>query len=71
MVEVEKWIAFNTPFDRLYLYGDDLPLHVSYGPENSGQIIIMSKLPGQKQLMPKVVKLSDFLDQDFILYFKK
>lgn len=71
MVEVAKWIAINTPFDRLYLYGDDLPLHVSYGPENSGQIIIMSKLPGQKQLMPKVVKLSDFLDQDFILYFKK
>lgn len=35
MIEVAKWIAANTPFDRLYVYGCDRPLHVSYGPEHS------------------------------------
>ena len=29
---VANWIATRTPFDRLYFYGDDRPIHVSYGP---------------------------------------
>jgi hypothetical protein len=31
--EVARWIAAHTPYDRLYLYGDERPIHVSYGPE--------------------------------------
>jgi len=41
MLEVAKWIVANTPFDRLYFYGDDRPIHVSYGPEHSRRVIWM------------------------------
>ncbi|MEF8747084.1 MAG: DNA phosphorothioation-associated putative methyltransferase [Candidatus Accumulibacter propinquus] len=33
MSEVADWIIANLPFDRLYYYGRDRPVHVSYGPE--------------------------------------
>lgn len=35
MYEVADWIIANLPFDRLYFYGADRPIHISYGPENS------------------------------------
>jgi hypothetical protein len=34
-LEVGHWIVANTPFDRLYFYAADRPLHVSFGPEHS------------------------------------
>jgi hypothetical protein len=33
MLAVAQWVVENTPFDRLYFYGKDRPIHVSYGPE--------------------------------------
>ena len=33
MREVAEWIIANLPFDRLYFYGADRPIHVSYAPE--------------------------------------
>lgn len=39
MREVADWIAANTPFDRLYFYGENRPVHVSYGPERKGEYI--------------------------------
>jgi hypothetical protein len=35
-LEVAHWVVANTPFDRLYFYGNDRPFHVSYGPEHKG-----------------------------------
>jgi hypothetical protein len=35
MREVADWIVANLPFDRLYFYGADRPIHISYGPQNS------------------------------------
>jgi len=35
---VARWLARNTPFDRIYVYGDDRPLHVSHGPEAAGLV---------------------------------
>jgi DNA phosphorothioation-associated putative methyltransferase len=35
MREVADWIIANLPFDRLYFYGPDRPIHISYGPQNS------------------------------------
>ena len=35
MREVADWVIANLPFDRLYFYGDDRPIHLSFGPENS------------------------------------
>jgi len=39
MHEVAVWVIENTPFDRLYFYGSDRPIHVSFGPERTGQIV--------------------------------
>ncbi|WP_334162668.1 hypothetical protein [Phenylobacterium sp.] len=33
------YIASALPFDRLYIYGDDRPIHVSVGPEMAGSIV--------------------------------
>lgn len=54
-LELAKWVSNNTKFDRLYFYGDKLPIHVSYGPEHSRQIVTMSMGKSGK-LIPKVVK---------------
>ncbi len=35
------WIAKHLAFDRLYFYGDDLPLHVSAGPDNLKMVVSM------------------------------
>lgn len=32
MEEVADWIIANLPFDRLYVYGKDRPIHLSYSP---------------------------------------
>jgi hypothetical protein len=37
--EVARWIHDHRPYDRLYLYGDDLPVHVSFGPEHTRSVI--------------------------------
>jgi len=50
-----KWITTNTKFDRLYFYGDKLPIHVSYSPDHSRQIVTMNKGKSGK-LIPKVIK---------------
>lgn len=44
MGRVALWVARNLPFDRIYFYGSDRPLHVSVGPQNSRAIVSM--LPG-------------------------
>lgn len=41
-VDVARWLVEHTPFDRLYLYGRDLPLHVSWGPDDSRLVVEMS-----------------------------
>ncbi len=52
MLEVAQWVVAKTPFDRLYYYGSDKPIHLSYGPENSREIITMDFIRGGR-LMPK------------------
>lgn len=61
MLEVAQWVVANTPFDRLYFYGDDKPIHVSYGPNHDRQIVRMSPSKSGR-LMPKVISESSFLD---------
>lgn len=61
MLEVAQWVATNTPFDRLYFYGADQPIHVSYGPEDSRQIVSM--LPGPSgRLLPRNLSVNAFLE---------
>jgi DNA phosphorothioation-associated putative methyltransferase len=42
MEEVALWVAANTPFDRLYFYGKDRPIHVSYSATPARQFIRMT-----------------------------
>lgn len=60
MLEVAQWVVANTPFDRLYFYGADKPIHVSFGPNHDRQIVrmILSKAGG---LMPRVISSDVFL----------
>jgi len=54
MYEIAKWVAENLPFDRMYLYGRNRPIHLSYGPDQSRFIQIMNtrkdgrRLPGKR-----------------------
>lgn len=59
MREVAQWVVTNTPFDRLYFYGPDLPIHVSYGPENNRQVVQMMK-GKQGRLLPRVIVIDEF-----------
>jgi len=62
MLEVARWVAANTPFDRLYFYGSDRPIHVSYGPEQSRQVVRM--IAGKTgRLIPRVTSLQEFLER--------
>ncbi len=54
MREVARWVARNTPFDRLYFYGNDLPIHVSFHPEPHRQVVIM-RATAAGRLVPRVV----------------
>lgn len=56
MREVADWISENTPFDRLYFYGEDRLVHVSYGPEFKGDYIEMVMM-GSGQIMPRKICL--------------
>ena len=55
MREVADWVAENTLFDRLYFYGEDRPIHVSYGPEQKGEYIDLVMTESGKQV-PKIKK---------------
>jgi hypothetical protein len=39
--DVALWIVENLPFDRLYFYGEDRPLQVSAGPDESRALMAM------------------------------
>jgi len=39
--KIAVWIAETLPFDRIYFYGDDRPIHVSIGPDNSKALVAM------------------------------
>lgn len=43
MREVAEWVIANTPFDRLYFYGSDQPIHVSCSPAGVGRAFSMNK----------------------------
>lgn len=60
MLEVAQWIVQHTPFDRLYFYGVDRPLHVSCGPENKREVVILRSQENGRAV-PTVVKPEAFL----------
>lgn len=60
MFSVAIWICENLRFHRMYVYGPDRPIHVSYGLENMGQVVRMVNGPSGR-LLPRVLRSADDL----------
>jgi hypothetical protein len=48
MEEVARWIMANLPYDRLYYYGSDKPVHVSYSEHPAGETYEMRVVEGRR-----------------------
>lgn len=48
MAEVARWIMANLPFDRLYFYGRERPIHVSSSAEPVGEAYEMREINGRR-----------------------
>jgi len=57
---VAKWIVTHLPFDRLYFYGKNRPIHISIAPENSYAITLLEQAPTERRI-PKNIKKEQFL----------
>jgi hypothetical protein len=55
--EVARFIAAQTPFDRLYFYGDDRPVHVSCGPDESRSLVLVRTVDGRR--IPRLIAPRD------------
>ncbi|WOB11323.1 DNA phosphorothioation-associated putative methyltransferase [Piscinibacter gummiphilus] len=55
MEEVAEWIITNLPFDRLYFYGKDKPIHLSYSPSELREATEMRAGPSGR-LVPRRYK---------------
>jgi DNA phosphorothioation-associated putative methyltransferase len=55
MAEVARWIMANLPYDRLYFYGKDRPIHVSFSEQPAGEAYEMREVRGRK--VPKKLSL--------------
>ncbi|TDV37464.1 DNA phosphorothioation-associated putative methyltransferase [Paraburkholderia caballeronis] len=52
MDEVVEWIIANVGFDRLYYYGKDRPIHISWAPSCTGEVYSMT-LSASGRLIPR------------------
>ncbi|WP_422410200.1 MULTISPECIES: hypothetical protein [unclassified Endozoicomonas] len=60
--ELAAWVVNHCLFDRLYYYGQDLPIHVSYSINPSGEVCWMTGSRfGRRQ--PRRYTVEDFLQQ--------
>ena len=59
--KIVTWIMDNLQFDRLYCYGDDCSIHVSYGPEMKNECYLMKKNKNGTRRMPYRIKNTDKL----------
>lgn len=66
MITVAAWIAVNTRFDRMYIYGDDRPLHVSVGPDNKRQVVDIHTLNDGRRIPRNVNRWQDFFGDGLI-----
>lgn len=54
MAEVARWIMANLPYDRLYFYGKDRPIHVSWSERPAGEAYEMREMGGRR--VPRVFR---------------
>jgi hypothetical protein len=60
---IAAWIASTLPFDRLYFYGSDHPLHVSVGPQETRSVVAM--VPGPSGRRVPRVRSVGWLKEEF------
>ena len=60
---IAAWVVANLPFDRLYFYGADRPLHVSIGPDESRTVVTM--LSGSSGRRVPRVRSPSWLSSEF------
>jgi len=66
MIKVAAWIAVNTGFDRLYIYGNSRPLHVSVGPDNKRQVVYVRTINDGRRIPRTINKWGDFFGDGLI-----
>jgi len=55
MEEVAMWVFENTNVDRVYVYGKDRPIHVSYSQTPARQLVEMKLSPSGRRV-PRVIR---------------
>ena len=63
MLEVANWIVSNLNFDRVYFYGRDKPLHVSFSLNPSEQVTVMKSDLHTNRRIPRTMSKKDFLQR--------
>ena len=61
MLEVCQWICGNLEFDRIYFYGPQSPLHLSFSACPNKQVTLMKSTIASSRLMPKTYSYDQFL----------
>lgn len=61
MRAVVDWIVANLPFDRLYYYGPDRPVHLSFSSNPVGEALEMVRTPSGR-LMPRPLRATTLRD---------
>jgi DNA phosphorothioation-associated putative methyltransferase len=55
MLEVVKWISQSLNFDRMYFYGTDRPIHVSYSDKPAGENSSINTT-SSRRLLPRILE---------------
>ena len=61
-LEVARYIVSNLPFDRIYYYGSDNPIHVSINDNTKGSIVLMTRIENRR--MPRRISKEKFLTNE-------
>ena len=61
MLEVAQWIVRNTSFDRLYFYGIDRPIHVSFSETPVSEVTLMLSNSNDRRI-PKNISFEHFMN---------
>lgn len=64
MFEVSQWIAENLEFDRLYYYGKDRPIHLSFSVTPAKQVTVMNCSVKAQKLIPSTYTSNKFIKLD-------
>ena len=61
--EVAIWIIGNLPFDRVYYYGAERPLHVSYSEQPCRDVTVMRPKAKGRGFVPATLSATRFLER--------